>query len=88
MQPMATHADNSTLFRRHDVSFHWTGGRNATWRLTHEPTGITIEGSTQIAEERFTKKRLRIAEEQLQAQLLDELKQRVMRHLEATGETG
>jgi hypothetical protein len=56
--------------------------------LTHEPTGITVEGSTQLAEERFTKKRLRIAEEQLQARLLDDLEQRVIRHLKANGEAG
>jgi hypothetical protein len=85
---MATHADTSTLFHREDVSFYWTGGRNVTWRLTHEPTGIYVEGTTQISEQRFTKKRLRIAEEQLRVQLLEDLEQRVIRHIRAKGRAG
>jgi hypothetical protein len=69
-----------------DVSSHWTGGRNVTWRLTHEPTGIVVEGTTEIPEDRFTKKRLRIAEEKLRAELIEELERRVARKAKAVGE--
>ena len=84
---MATRWKTSPTFRD-DVTFYWTGGRNVTWRLTHEPTGIVVEGSTEIPEARFTKKRLRIAEEKLKAKLLDELEQRVARHPKAEDNAG
>jgi hypothetical protein len=84
---MATRRETSRQFRD-DVTFYWTGGRNVTWRLTHEPTGIVVEGSTALLEERFTKKRLRIAEEQLKAKLLDELERRVARRSMATDKLG
>ena len=79
---MAKLTRTTTELKLADISSHWTWGRNVTWRLTHEPTGIVVEGSTQIPEDRFTKKRLRIAEEKLHAELLEELEQRVARHLE------
>jgi hypothetical protein len=79
---MATRWKTSPAFRN-DVTFYWTGGRNVTWRLTHEPTGIVVEGSTAIPEASFTKKRLRMAEGTLWAKLLDELEQRVARHSKA-----
>ncbi|MDB5300860.1 MAG: hypothetical protein JWO87_2523 [Phycisphaerales bacterium] len=47
--------------------------------MTHEPTGIFVEGSTQLTEAKFTKKRLRMAEETLKAKLLHELEQKVLR---------
>ena len=84
---MATRWKSSPTFRD-DVTFDWKGGRNVTWRLTHEPTGIVVEGSTEIPEARFTKKRLRIAEEKLKAKLLDELEQRVARHSKAEDKAG
>ena len=68
IQPMPSSWKTSPQFRD-DVAFYWTGGHNVTWQLTHEPTGIVVEGSTVIPEARFTKKRLRIAEEQLKARL-------------------
>jgi hypothetical protein len=71
----------SIQFSRDDVSFYWTGGRNVTWRLTHEPTGISVEGSTRLTAQQFTKKRLRMAEQQLQARLLADLRQRVVKSL-------
>jgi hypothetical protein len=77
---MAKRDGTSPDFDRADVAYHWTGGRNVTWRLTHEPTGIAVEGSTQISDDRFTKKRLRIAEEKLEAELLEELEKRVARY--------
>ena len=84
---MATRWKTSPTFRD-DVTFYWTGGRNVTYALTHEPTGIVVEGSTEIPEARFTKKRLRIAEEKLKAKLLDELEQRVARHSKAEDKAG
>jgi hypothetical protein len=86
--PAMTTRWKTSLAFRDDVTFYWTGGRNVTWRLTHEPTGIVVEGSTDIPEARFTKKRLRIAEEKLKAHLLDELEQRVARHLNAEDKAG
>jgi hypothetical protein len=80
---MAKRTGTTTELDVSDISSHWTGGRNVTWRLTHEPTGIVVEGSTQIPDDRFTKKRLRIAEEKLHAALLEELERRVARHLKA-----
>ena len=73
--------------RRHsievdDVEYHWVAdGRNVTWRITHEPTGIVVEGSTKIDERKFTKKRLRIAEVKLQPELLAKLRNRVARRI-------
>jgi hypothetical protein len=84
---MSTRWKTSPTFRD-DVTFYWTGGRNVTWRLTHEPTGIVVEGSTEIPEDSFTKKRLRMAEMTLRAKLLDELEQRVARHLKLEYQAG
>jgi len=84
---MATRWKTSPTFRD-DVTFYWTGGRNVTWRLTHEPTGIVVEASTEIPEASFTKKRLRMAERTLRAKLLDELEQRVARHPKAEDQAG
>ena len=84
---MATRWETSPTFRD-EVTFYWTGGRNVTWRLTHEPTGIVVEGSTELPEARFTKKRLRIAEGKLRARLLEDLEQRVARHSKAEDQAG
>src|SRR4051812_6460083 len=84
---MATRWKTSPTFRD-DVTFYWTGGRNVTWRLTHEPTGIIVEGSTELPETRFTKKRLRIAEEKRKAKLWEELEQRAASHPEAEEKAG
>ena len=73
----------SVPFERGEITYYWSGGRNVTWRLTHEPTGVFVEGSTKLAEDRFTKERLRIAEEQLKARLLEELARRVAKYLGA-----
>jgi len=62
---------------RGDITWFWQGGRNVTIRITHEPTGVFIERSTHIDEERFTKKRLRTASELLQSQLFAELERRI-----------
>lgn len=77
---MAFRAKTTSRFDRDDVTFFWSGGRNITWRMTHEPTGIFVEGSTHLTEASFTKKRLRMAEETLKAKLLHELEQRVLRN--------
>ena len=74
------------LPRRRDVLLD--GWEKCHLRLTHEPTGIVVESSTEIPEARFTKKRLRIAEEKLKAKLLDELEQKVARHPKAEDKAG
>ncbi|HZZ41772.1 MAG TPA: hypothetical protein VFE58_02445 [Tepidisphaeraceae bacterium] len=85
---MANRAPTTKELNVADVSSHWTGGKNVIWRLTHEPTGFVVEGSTQIPEERFSKKRLRIAEEKLRAELLEELGKRVARDVKTAGMAG
>ena len=87
VQPMASQRRTSPQFQD-SVTFYWTGGRNVTWRLTHDPTGMVIEGSTELSEAGFTKKRLRIAEEKLRAKLLEELERRVARRCDAAEEAG
>jgi hypothetical protein len=61
-----------------DVTFFSSGGRNVTWRITHDPTGIFVEGSTQLTEATFTKKHLRVAAESLREKLLAKLKRKVL----------
>jgi hypothetical protein len=78
---MAVRTKTPWRLTRADVTYHWVGGRNVTWQLTHEPTGIRVEGETKLDKKRFTKKRLRIAEEQLHAKLFGELERRVGNHL-------
>ena len=80
---MAFGAKTTSRFDREDVEFFWSGGRNVTWRMTHRPTGIFVEGSTQLAEVNFTKKRLRLAEETLRDKLLRELQRKVLRFSDA-----
>jgi hypothetical protein len=70
----------TSQFDREDVIFDWSGGHNITWRLTHGPTGICVEGSTNLTEATFTKKKLRVADRQLMAKLLHDLEQLVVRH--------
>jgi hypothetical protein len=77
---MAMQTKSASGFDRDDVTFFWSGGRNVTWRMTHQPTGIFVEASTQLTKASFTKKRLRMAEETLKAKLLRELEQKVLRH--------
>jgi len=77
---MPIRTKTKSRFDRNDVEFFWSGGKNVTWRLTHNPTGIFVEGSTQLTEASFTKKRLRKAEESLLAKLLHDLEQQVLRH--------
>src|ERR1700683_2908767 len=88
IQPMAVRTRTSSGFDLAEVTFHWAGGRNVVWRMTHEPTGICVEGATQLTEQNFTKKRLRMAEETLKAKLLNDLERRVSRAPAAIDEAG
>jgi hypothetical protein len=78
--PMPTVTKSTSEFDREDVTFVWSGGRNITWRLTHGPTGISVEGSTQLTETNFTKKLLRVADRQLMEKLLHDLEKLIVQH--------
>ena len=86
---MATSTNATSQFNRYDdVTMEWSGGRNITWRMTHVPTGISVEGSTNLRESNFTKERLRVADRQLMAKLLCDLERRVIQHYRAEREAG
>jgi hypothetical protein len=77
---MPTVTKSTSKFDQEDVTFVWSGGQNITWRLTHGPTGISIEGSTHLTEATFTKKRLRVLDRQLMEKLLHDLERLVVQH--------
>jgi hypothetical protein len=64
-----------------DVEYHWTGGQNVTWRLTHLPTGISVEGSSHLSAGSFTKERLREYDDHLPGELLSKLERLVKKRL-------
>lgn len=78
--PMATVTKATSQFDRNDVNFDWSGGRNVTWRLTHGPTGLSVEGTTKLTEANFSKEKLRVADMQLMAKLLRDLETLVAKH--------
>jgi hypothetical protein len=78
---MATPTKATSWFNFYeDVTMEWSGGRNITWRMTHGPTGISVEGSTNLRGSNFTKQRLRVADRQLMAKLLRDLERLVIQH--------
>jgi hypothetical protein len=85
---MATSPKATAQFNRDDVTMYWSGGRNITWRMTHGPTGISVEGSTNLHESNFTKKRLRVADRRLMAKLLGDLERLVIQRHRAEREAG
>jgi hypothetical protein len=79
---MAAHHKTSSRFDIQDVTLFWSGGRNVTWRITHDPTGIFFEGSTRLTDAAFTKRNLRKAEASLREKLLAKLKRKVLQQPE------
>ena len=53
--------------------------------MTHEPTGVFVEGSTHLTDATFTKQRLRTASEKLMVDLLEDLEKKVLRLQDTDG---